>query len=278
MTIKYSLYAALGAVVLLGGCRPSDQGPQTDYAFSTVSEAAAYTLEGSAQEYGLEHDLDVACRLDLLMPVKLGGSEVFDLQETIRSAAYDARDGSSVQDFFKASTLEFGFAVMPLMLNDSTQASLQRSNADLQNFDGFVLVEGSVALLTPAVMSYRIDRSDYPPRAAHGMYGVSYINYDIRGERTFTLTDLFKPEALASLPAIIRAKARSMAAEIGRTDIQALPAGGDFTITADGDVVFVYQPYEVASYAQGIIRIPLAAYTLESSLTPYGQAMLLEAP
>ena len=42
-----------------------------------------------------------------------------------------------------------------------------------------------------------------------------------------------------------------MEASIGSTDITEIPCGGNFYLTPDGEIVFSYQPYEVASYAQG---------------------------
>lgn len=36
-----------------------------------------------------------------------------------------------------------------------------------------------------------------------------------------------------------------------------------------GEIVFVYQPYEVASYAQGKIRVSFYPYELVDYMTPF---------
>ncbi|MDE6158420.1 MAG: RsiV family protein [Muribaculaceae bacterium] len=63
--------------------------------------------------------------------------------------------------------------------------------------------------------------------------------------------------------------------ETGTTDINALPGDDNFYLTPDGNIIFAYQPYEVASYAQGEIQIPIPAYMISQYLTPEAQELLL---
>ena len=60
-----------------------------------------------------------------------------------------------------------------------------------------------------------------------------------------------------------------MADKIVTTTITDLPCDNNFYISSEGEIVFSYQPYEVASYAQGIIDIPFYPYELVSYMTPY---------
>ena len=69
---------------------------------------------------------------------------------------------------------------------------------------------------------------------------------------------------------MLRQRATQLAPAIGPTDIQSLPSMGNFYISLDDALVFVYQPYEVASYAQGSIAISFYPYQLTELLTPLG--------
>lgn len=91
-----------------------------------------------------------------------------------------------------------------------------------------------------------------------------------------SLSAIFLPvKGLEKLPSLLRQTATSMRGSIGQTDLTALPADDNFCVNGDGEIVFVYQPYEIASYAQGIIRIPGGAYILSDYFTPYGNKLLM---
>lgn len=273
LTTSLSLCAAV-ALAAVSCSRTGDTGGAIG--FTDQRTAAAFTLDSSATEYGTEHNLRVACRANLLMPVKIYGNDINGLQDTIRRMAYGESNGVSVpQDYFKRAAGEFGFAVTPLELTDAASDSLALSASASNDYDGFVSVDGYVQSLTQKVLSYAVATDSYAPRAAHGMYGISYINYDIAGARVFGLDDLFTADGLQSLPGIIRSTADRMTGSLGQTSIETLPAGRDFIVTPSGDIVFVYQPYEVASFAQGIINVPVAAYTVDNLLTDYGRQLLL---
>lgn len=270
-----SLCATLAFAAAVVSCNRSDNNGGS-ICFDDRREAAAFTLDGSAEEYGTDANLRVACRANLLMPTKVYGNDVNGLQDTIRRMAFGSTDGVSLpQDYFRKSAGEFGFALTPLELTEAATDSLAASAAAGNDYDGFVSVEGYVQSLTQKILSYAVSTDSYAPHAAHGMYGISYVNYDIEGARVFGLSDIFTPEGLQALPGVIRTTAERMTGSIGSTTIETLPADNNFTVEPDGDVVFVYQPYEVASFAQGIINVPVPAYTVDSLLTDYGKQLLL---
>ena len=94
------------------------------------------------------------------------------------------------------------------------------------------------------------------------MYTTYYVNYDMAAGSIVSLDDLFTPEGKASLVESIRSQAKEMRDVIGPTDITGLPSKDNFFLTNDNSIVFSYQPYEVASYAQGEIQIPIPAICL----------------
>lgn len=91
----------------------------------------------------------------------------------------------------------------------------------------------------------------------------------IAGSRVLSARDIFRPETTDSLVATIQTQADALEQVIGPTTITALPANDNFMLAPGGEIVFVYQPYEVASYAQGKIRVSFYPYELVDYMTPF---------
>lgn len=271
-------FLSITALMLLAaaGCSRPAERSRDSVEFATESAVQAYTLDNSAADYGLDSDLRVACRSSLLLPQAIYDNDISQLQDTIRAVAYGKGDGISLpQDFFRTAAEEFGFSVTPLELTPQITDSIAAGIAAAGAFDGFVNVDGYAVTLTQRILSYAVASESYAPRAAHGIYETRYLNYDIAGNRVFGLADIFTGEGLTRLPAIISRKASLMAPVVGSTTIEALPSDNNFTVNAEGNITFIYQPYEVASYAQGIIAVPVQTYTVDSLLTDYGRNLLL---
>lgn len=269
------ILAALAALVagLFSGC--SDKTNKQDISFERIAVEKSYRFAGSADECGTRNDLSYGCQVDILMPSDLCGIDCHDLQDTIMQRAFGFFGGnrmSAINDALRNIAAEVGYMPVDTVMPDSVIAS---SPHFLSRYDGYTCIQGEIETLTSRLMSYAITNSTYYPGAAHGMYGTMYINYDLTHGRIIRLSDIFTEEGLEILPAEISKKAAQMVAVIGDTDIDSLPADNNFYLTASGDIVFAYQPYEVASYAQGEIQIPLAAYLLSQYLTEEGAEMLL---
>jgi len=100
---------------------------------------------------------------------------------------------------------------------------------------------------------------------AHGMNTTTGASYDLRTGRRLRYDDIFRPEAQAQLPALLAQAVRPLVdLKPGEPLNKALfvkqmPVTRNVFLTAGG-VEFIYQPYEIASYAQGEVRVflPLA--------------------
>lgn len=270
------LISGAALLALAASCRPQEEDRSADIDFTLSSEKAAYTLVNTASEYGLERDLTIGCHANLLMPANIYGHDIAALTDTIRLMAYGENTPTAASGYFLRAVEEFGYAATPLDTALADKAEAEAAADSLADFNGFISVESYLQTLTKKFMSYAVEHSEYAPMAAHGIYGVSYINFDLDSARIIGLTDIIDPASLNSLPQMLHGKARRMTGYIGKTEITALPANNNFYLDADGTIVFVYQPYEVASFAQGIIRIPVEAYRIDGMLTPYGKALLLE--
>lgn len=241
------------------------EAPGTVYDFETYVGCATYSLVGSAKALDQDSDVLYSDSVSLIMPRILAGCDVTELRDSILSMALQVK-GKPVEQAISlwlddmAKQQEY----TPKKLNDKWDVNAQ----------GLDIVTGYVANLNPRSLVYCIYCEGYMPRAAHGMYARRYINYSLADKGSIiTLDKIFTAEGLKELPARIAAQAESMSDNIGATTITELPAGGNFFLSSEDEIVFCYQPYEVASYAQGIINIPLYPYELAEYMTPYGIAL-----
>lgn len=100
---------------------------------------------------------------------------------------------------------------------------------------------------------------------AHGMNTTTGASYDLRTGRRLRYDDIFRPAAQAQLPGLLAQAVRPLVdLKPGEPLDKALfvkqmPVTRNVFLTAGG-VEFIYQPYEIASYAQGEVRVflPLA--------------------
>lgn len=59
----------------------------------------------------------------------------------------------------------------------------------------------------------------------------------------------------------------------GQLYVDSIPGYSTIRI-ADNDIYFVYQPYDIAPYARGVVEIPVGIYELVDALSPLGRKAL----
>lgn len=103
---------------------------------------------------------------------------------------------------------------------------------------------------------------------AHGNYGSSFIVLDRAGKRQWTLTDVVADTAALApfllAAAVDRWRLSPEAPITERLLVDAVPVTGNFYLTPTG-LGFVYNPYEIASYADGEVHL----------FIPYKRTLLL---
>ena len=279
-TTNASLLAIGILAAAAAGC---SQKNDSTISFDRMSVEQSYRLENSATDYDVNSDMTFGCKADLLLPTDIFGNDATALRDSILALAfgYDNEEGEATVDL-SGSPAEIASRALRRFAEETGYTPVDTvipadslSVGFVSRFDGFTGVDGYIQTLTPDILSYGVTSSTYIPRAAHGMYSIFYLNYYIDRNEIVTLDKLFTPEGLEELPAIIRRTAQVMQPMIGTTDVTALPSRNNFYISSDYQLVFCYQPYEVASYAQGEIRIPVEAYLVGQYLTPTGEQILL---
>ena len=106
---------------------------------------------------------------------------------------------------------------------------------------------------------------------AHGNYGTTGASYDLRTGRRLRYDDIFLPAAQAQLPALLGRAVRPL---VGlkpsepldqQLFVKQMPVTHNVYLTPGG-VEFIYGPYEIASYAQGALRVFLPLAQVQSLL------------
>lgn len=95
---------------------------------------------------------------------------------------------------------------------------------------------------------------EYCMGAAHPMYGEYALNYDVVGNRQLKLRDIFDPNQTAEINRTYRALVNKINDEF-KESVNLNDASGWYI--SDAGIVFLFQPYEIASFADGVVEIIL---------------------
>lgn len=258
------LIALTAGLAALTAC--TDTRKANDITLDTIESNSTYRLvDSKGYSFNGDTDLCFSAQAQLIVPADIYGKPATTLRDSIVSLAFDtiAAPETAMTDGLRRTAESLGFA-----LADTTVAE--------GSYDGMLRIDGVVASLTPELISYAVNTAMYIPGAAHGMNSTYYINYDLKADRVVTLSDIVTAEGRADVLRELKDTASELKDYIGETELESLPGRDNFYVNAAGDLVFVYQPYEIASYAQGIIRLTVAPYTIADALTPYGTSLLLK--
>lgn len=263
--MKTKAFAIVLSALTLASCSEvKNEVPESDtIKFDTYTVGATYTLLNTADLFQTDRDISFSDSVSLTMPSRIYDIDISTLRDSITSFVLGNTDVTDMAKAIKASL-------------DSTASELGykiRRSRPVADPDGFSYTSGFVVYLNPEMLVYCVSAETYDPGAAHGMTSKRYINYYILSHkqgRILTLNDIFTPKGLKELPDLIAERAQDMSDVIGPTSVEGLPQDGNFIISSEGQIVFVYQPYEIASYAQGFINVAFDPYELLGQLTPFG--------
>jgi len=107
---------------------------------------------------------------------------------------------------------------------------------------------------------------------AHGMYNASYLNIDVQGKRLWRLEDIMTVDSI-KLQSLLEAAGRRYFNMSTTTKLEEnflvdrIMPNGNLYITGTG-IMFVYNQYEIASYAQGVIPLFIPYTKIKDLLKP----------
>ena len=134
--------------------------------------------------------------------------------------------------------------------------------------------------MTDRLLLYHLGTYSYMAGGAHGIYANNYVTYDLLTEKAVSLDEII---ADTTLLRDVTYKAIKQAYDYDKDDLfipdnGLLPLPRDFYIEGSALHV-VYQVYEIASYAQGMIDAPIYPHMLKPEemkrlYTPYGLELI----
>ncbi len=275
---RIHVYAACALTLLLGAaaascsssCDKKDYNnactaDDTRVAFATLDEDETYTIPGTDTLFSMDHNATFTAKATLMMPTNIDDSDVAVLRGAIMKAATAGKvtepSDKALETYFKSVADSMGYGAVEEAKDD----------VDIMDADGFLNINGTVASLSPRVLSYAVTTYMYPVRAANGESALSYVNYDFGAKKVMGLDDVFTPEGLKELPAVIAERVKQTNPD---AEVTALPQTGSYYIDYEGRIVFVYQQGEVSYMAAGAITAAFYPQELSQYMTPAGKAFL----
>ena len=137
----------------------------------------------------------------------------------------------------------------------------------------FIKVSGELVSQNKNLIVYKSSRSEYYVGAAHGMYGINYLNYYTPFQEALTISDILLPPEETSILQALHNNAQKVVDLLYSDDFSYIEISESFFISSKG-ITFVYQPYEIGPYASGIIEITIPKSQLTGCLTTLGQKLL----
>lgn len=184
---------------------------------------------------------------------------------------------SMTADFFGEDYLKETPEASAEAYRDSMIADFGQEVADFRNgfpdaypWDWQQKIRSHTDIVNGRVLVYTVENSSYMG-GAHGMETVSYSNYDLRTGDRLTLDDLFTPEGAVSLTDKIHGQ---ILKDHGAADWEELMNSNcywakeevgtteNFALSAT-HITFLYNPYDIACYAQGRTKVKLALDELD---------------
>ena len=278
---KIALFVSICCLSICFACSSTDDSsePLNDsIVFIAYNGKASFSLSGSAQDFDTDKDIVFTGESSIMLPTEVFGHEVKPLHDMIMRIAYDTvtEDPTiAMHRCFENDAMAVGYTVQRIdSVSHRGAPSLEtQPTVDSEFADGQTIIVGNVYSLTTKLLTYRISHYIYMPRSAHGITTNEYITYFLPEARVLKINDVFTSAGLKALPDLIAKRAAKMRAQLGPTSIEALPALGSYIIDLDGSIHFIYQPYEVSSFAQGEIHVPFYPYELQEFFTPTGKAI-----
>ncbi|UOG73803.1 DUF3298 and DUF4163 domain-containing protein [Hymenobacter tibetensis] len=108
---------------------------------------------------------------------------------------------------------------------------------------------------------------------AHGNYGTRATTFDMRTGKALRYADIFRPDATVSLSNLLDQAVRRTLRQTATTKldeflfVKKMPVSHNVYLTRSG-AIFIYTPYEIASYAQGEIQVFVPLEQLRPLLRP----------
>lgn len=262
------LYLTLCAAALCVACKQGQQSADADAADQTLQ------FTTSSHERILRYDVPdeeaesmtyySMATLHLVLPTVIAGEEPTDLLCAVMQTFLGDSVSTTLSDAVERYLSQPLGADNDTFENVTEVDSAEADYMHLSDKSDFIYVK----TLTPHWLVLEDNAYEYYAGAAHPMSGRFYLNYDLQNRRLLRLDDVVTDRShLAVLLSRLYSEQHVGERPYGystTTDGKGnfgIPVTDNFYLTPEG-LSFVYQPYEIASYAEGIQTLRVSFYEL----------------
>lgn len=253
--------------------------PDNALSFEIYSDTAIYRFKNSAKDNYVQDykkDLTYIHSVSLVYPTANGNFNISSLQDSIilyalgheflnDKSSKDASDtgGSKLEIATKA----WFNTKLKERLGTTTDYEPQPIEHCEEQFAWCDHINGTIKSLTPEQVTFKIAYQGYWG-GAHGMYWDNYLTYSIKENKILNLENMLTLNGRKKLPEILSTAAKNSGQNLNNYS----PEPSDNFYIDGHSIVFVYAPYEIACYAEGIVEIRVSHWDIEDYLTPLGEA------
>lgn len=280
-------FTVLGVFVILfslGSCSKKEVHETKSTPTSVNSFEIREALKTAAQNYRLIYSSgDTAClsiSAAIQWPEKLGSYSIVELQDTLIATLQNYKGDNIDQALTE-------YVNNPYILEESEDISYKAELIDTLPEDSKSLMVYEISTkafireLNEKMVTYQVDNYSFTG-GAHPLNISSPFTYDIVNSEVMTFDNTFLSGYEHKLFEIVQ---DALAKQMGVTKVSKLSDVGffvdQFYLSQDiyilnGQIVFHYNPYDIAPYAMGEINVSVAPYILKDMLTTQAKQLLLE--
>lgn len=224
---------------------------------SPMLENEGYSLHNSAK---------------VIWPASIDGTVPTDLQREILLTAFDDSVSTTLNEALESFS-KTGYGLKKEDIKKLTETDSAKANA------GEIMQSVSVEMTraNDKMLVFSIFIQNNFAGAAHGMYSAWFVTYDRIGKNVVTLDKLFtdKEKLRKLLESQRRKDLKEQGIDYDDYMIDKFPISESFCIEGS-NISFTYQPYDIASYAEGMQTVSLSYYDMNQAgiLTPYAKKLL----
>lgn len=277
-TKKLLLYSIFSLGLLTAGCTANNSGDTSagDISNFEVRQTVKsiernYLCEGEDAVFADSLKIYSGVKIVVEWPEKLGNANIKVLQDSLLSSIFDTPEPTIDKSMIKSAETPEGseyFTVKPI---DTIPTEL------CMIYSRDVLV--STVAFNSNFISYQITTYSYTG-GAHGMTEAHYVNYDLNTATVISLQNAFLPNTESY---VLQAIKDNLMTQYDVTSMEGLQQRGFFTdqifLTPNfylegSEMVFHYNPYDIAPYAEGSVEVRVPYYQIKDCLAPMVKSIL----
>lgn len=267
---------AAAVVLTLAGCgKTGNQDAEADknvsmFRTEEVVAKKQLSLPDSLNFYGKDAKVFTETTVSVCWPETLGGKEPKELQDSILSIAFGTNKRATLKESLEAMLAEpLGF--------EGEKGITQKDVDKLPELSETVHRHSAQLTVTPTSIGKRLVTYSVYSYAflggAHGNYATTYVNYDVEKGQVLTVGRVFAD--VQGLKTAIMRELQLKPEYAGSLLVDKVPTVGNFYIEG-ALITFFYNPYDVACYAAGDIRVALPIHEVREFMSDYGKSLFPE--